>query len=93
MVGTLRGDGPPLNMVVRRGSRQERARATRSWFGVKRTARLSPEKSERLYNATRSSLREWINRLRAEVADAFPEKVTAFHPAMKVGRRPPPRFR
>ena len=34
--------------------------------------------------ATRTSLREWIERLRSEVGDGFPDKVTAFHPAMKV---------
>ncbi|HLA66925.1 MAG TPA: zinc finger domain-containing protein, partial [Acidimicrobiia bacterium] len=27
---------------------------------------------------------EWVERLRAEVGDGFPEKVTAFHPEMAV---------
>ena len=29
-------------------------------------------------------LRTWIERLRTEVGDGFPEKVTAFHPTMAV---------
>ena len=36
----------------------------------------------RLYEATRSCLVEWIDRLRAEAGDAFPRKITAFHPEM-----------
>lgn len=35
----------------------------------------------------RRSLTEWTERLRAEVGDRFPEKVTAFHPAMSVHGR------
>ncbi len=54
---------------------------------LKRTAQLSPEESERLYEATRSSLRKWIDLLRDEAGDVFPEKVTAFHPAMKAHGR------
>lgn len=51
---------------------------------VKRTGNLSEEEVKRLYEATQASLREWIDRLRSEIGDGFPEKVTAFHPAMKV---------
>lgn len=54
---------------------------------LKRTAQLTAEETERLYEATRASLRAWTERLSAEVGDAFPEKVTAFHPAMKVHGR------
>lgn len=54
---------------------------------LKRTTQLTPEETERLYVATRASLRAWTERLRAEVGDAFPEKVTAFHPAMKAHGR------
>jgi len=54
---------------------------------LKRTGQLTEDESERLYHATRSSLQEWIDRLRDEVGDAFPDKVTAFHPAMKVHGR------
>lgn len=53
----------------------------------KRTAQLTPDELERLYHATRTSLTAWISRLQAEVGDRFPEKVTAFHPAMKVHGR------
>ena len=49
---------------------------------VKRTSRLTDEEMDRLYHATRSSLREWCDRLIEEAGDAFPTKVTAFHPAM-----------
>jgi formamidopyrimidine-DNA glycosylase len=37
---------------------------------------------ERLYNATRGTLRLWRDRLCAEAAEAFPEKVTAFRKDM-----------
>lgn len=49
---------------------------------VKRTHQLSDEETARLYEATRTELNEWRERLTAESGDAFPEKVTAFHPAM-----------
>lgn len=51
---------------------------------VKRTGQLSEDEIAHLYEATRASLTEWIDRLRAEAGDRFPDKVTAFHPAMKV---------
>jgi formamidopyrimidine-DNA glycosylase len=51
------------------------------------THKLSAEEIERLYAATRATLVEWTDRLRAEAAGAFPEKVTAFHPAMAVHGR------
>ena len=37
-----------------------------------------------LYKATQEVLLEWTDRLRAEVGDGFPDKVTAFHDAMAV---------
>jgi formamidopyrimidine-DNA glycosylase len=46
------------------------------------TRNLSAEETSRLYEVTRRSLAEWTARLRAEFGDAFPEKITAFHPAM-----------
>ena len=52
-----------------------------------RTRALDDASVERLYHATRDSLREWTERLRAETGDRFPEKVTAFHPAMAVHGR------
>ncbi|HEX7051217.1 MAG TPA: DNA-formamidopyrimidine glycosylase family protein [Longimicrobiales bacterium] len=54
---------------------------------LKRTHQLNDDELRRLYDATRASLAAWIERLRAETGDAFPEKVTAFHPAMKVHGR------
>jgi formamidopyrimidine-DNA glycosylase len=40
----------------------------------------------RLFDATKQVLREWTERLRAEAGD-WPQKVTAFHPAMAVHGR------
>jgi formamidopyrimidine-DNA glycosylase len=49
---------------------------------VRLTRQLDVAEVMRLYETTRRSLAEWADRLRAEVGDGFPEKVTAFHPAM-----------
>lgn len=49
--------------------------------------KLSPEEIERLYNATRAILDQWIRRLREEAGDSFPEKVTAFREGMAVHGR------
>ena len=46
------------------------------------TRNLSAEEVARLYEVTRASLDEWTRRLRAEFGDAFPDRITAFHPAM-----------
>jgi formamidopyrimidine-DNA glycosylase len=54
---------------------------------VKLTSRLSPEESERLFNATRATLERWTARFLAEAAQAFPEKVTAFREGMAVHGR------
>jgi len=51
------------------------------------THKLGPEEIERLYAATRATLVEWTERLRAEAAGEFPEKVTAFRPGMAVHGR------
>jgi formamidopyrimidine-DNA glycosylase len=51
---------------------------------VKLTSRLSDEELERLREACRATLLEWVERLRAEAGDGFPEKVTAFRPEMAV---------
>jgi formamidopyrimidine-DNA glycosylase len=59
-------------------------------------ARLSPVKHSqvlddgevrRLWEATRTVLTEWIERLRAEAGEDFPEGVTAFRPEMAVHGR------
>jgi formamidopyrimidine-DNA glycosylase len=49
--------------------------------------KLTPEEAERLYSATRDVLQEWVERLRTEAGDGFPEKVTAFRPGMAVHGR------
>jgi formamidopyrimidine-DNA glycosylase len=46
------------------------------------TQRLSDEEVTRLYQATRATLVEWTDRLRAEARGSFPEKVTAFREGM-----------
>lgn len=46
------------------------------------TRNLSQEEVERLYDVTRASLVEWIERLRADFGERFPGKITAFHPEM-----------
>jgi len=51
------------------------------------TLRLPEEAVERLFTASRAVLREWVERLRAETGQAFPEKVTAFRPEMSVHGR------
>jgi formamidopyrimidine-DNA glycosylase len=54
---------------------------------LKLTRTLSDEELLRLYDATRATLRLWIDHLRVEVKDGFPEKVTAFRPEMAVHGR------
>ena len=51
---------------------------------VKQTKTLTGEELSRLFDATRSVLSEWLQRLRSEVGDEWPEKVTAFRPEMAV---------
>ncbi|HEX3950598.1 MAG TPA: DNA-formamidopyrimidine glycosylase family protein [Steroidobacteraceae bacterium] len=51
------------------------------------TSKLTPEEWTRLYTATRETLRFWIDRLGAEAAKGFPEKVTAFRKDMAVHGR------
>jgi formamidopyrimidine-DNA glycosylase len=48
------------------------------------TDRLEPAALDRLHAATVEVLSEWVERLRAEAGDGFPEKVTAFRPEMAV---------
>jgi formamidopyrimidine-DNA glycosylase len=51
------------------------------------TSKLDQEQLRRLHDATIDVLREWTDRLRAEVGDGFPEEVTAFRDAMAVHGR------
>jgi formamidopyrimidine-DNA glycosylase len=58
-----------------------------------RTATASDADLDRLYEATRATLIAWLERLRRETGDGFPEKVTAFREGMAVHgrfRRPCP---
>jgi len=48
------------------------------------TLKLKDEEIARLFDATRKSLTEWTERLRAEVGSGFPEGVTAFRLEMAV---------
>jgi formamidopyrimidine-DNA glycosylase len=51
------------------------------------TAKLQTPEWERLFDATRATLREWIDRLSGGVAEKFPEGVTAFRDGMWVHGR------
>ncbi|MGH8178941.1 MAG: Fpg/Nei family DNA glycosylase [Steroidobacter sp.] len=51
------------------------------------TKQLDDEEWRRLFEATRATLIEWTRRLRAESADRFPEKITAFRKDMAVHGR------
>jgi len=51
---------------------------------VKRTSQLSDEEVKRLHDAVVSSLEDWTERLRAEVGEGWPTKVTAFRDDMAV---------
>lgn len=48
------------------------------------TSRLDDPALERLHEATVSTLTEWVDRMREEVGDGFPDRVTAFRPEMAV---------
>jgi len=51
------------------------------------THKLQPQEWEKLFDATRNTLRLWMDRLRAEALAGFPEKVTAFRKGMAVHGR------
>ena len=54
---------------------------------LKLTRSLPDEEAARLYDATRATLRAWIDDLRKDVGDGFPETVTAFRDDMAVHGR------
>jgi formamidopyrimidine-DNA glycosylase len=54
---------------------------------VKLSQALSDDEVQRLHAATRAVLTEWIDRLRAQAGEDFPEGVTAFRPEMAVHGR------
>jgi formamidopyrimidine-DNA glycosylase len=51
------------------------------------TLNLEDAEIERLYRAMQETLRDWVDRLRAQAGEDFPEKVTAFRPDMAVHGR------
>jgi formamidopyrimidine-DNA glycosylase len=53
----------------------------------KQTQSLSEDEIRQLYEATRVTLNRWIDALRADAGDNFPEKVTAFREDMAVHGR------
>lgn len=54
---------------------------------IAQTAKLKDEEWQRLFVATRETLRRWIDQLEAEAKKSFPEKVTAFRKDMAVHGR------
>ena len=46
------------------------------------TKKLTAKEISRLFDAVKITLTEWVDRLRADYRDKFPEKVTAFRPDM-----------
>lgn len=54
---------------------------------IAHTHKLAPEEWKRLFDATRSVLAFWMDKLRAAALTAFPEKVTAFREGMAVHGR------
>jgi formamidopyrimidine-DNA glycosylase len=54
---------------------------------VKLTQRLTSDELERLYTATRTTLTDWVERLREDAGVGFPEGVTAFREGMAVHGR------
>ena len=54
---------------------------------VKQTRQLSSEEIARLFEATRATLLDWCDRIRAEAAGEFPEGVSAFREGMAVHGR------
>jgi formamidopyrimidine-DNA glycosylase len=51
------------------------------------TKKLSDAVIAQLFEAVQQTLREWIDRLREETGEKFPEGVTAFRPEMAVHGR------
>ena len=51
------------------------------------TSKMSDAEINRLFEATKATLRQWTDRVRAEAAGGFPEKVTAFREGMAVHGR------
>lgn len=54
---------------------------------VAMTQKLDPDETGRLFKATKDTLAHWVELLRADTGDGFPEKVTAFRDEMAVHGR------
>src|ERR1043166_3624490 len=54
---------------------------------IKLTQKLTGNEVERLYDATRATLTQWVERLLEEAGAGFPERVTAFRKEMAVHGR------
>jgi formamidopyrimidine-DNA glycosylase len=54
---------------------------------VKHSQALTDAELQRLHEATRTVLAEWVTRLRTQAGEGFPEGVTAFRPEMAVHGR------
>ena len=54
---------------------------------VRLTQKLAPDELERLYSGTRTTLTQWVERLREDAGAGFPEGVTAFREGMAVHGR------
>jgi formamidopyrimidine-DNA glycosylase len=54
---------------------------------LKLSTKLNDVEITRLFSATRATLSDWTQKLRAEIGDGFPEKVTAFREGMAVHGR------
>src|SRR5580658_2530786 len=54
---------------------------------LSQTQKLTTDEWQPLYNATRETLKTWIDRFNSEAESHFPEKVTAFRPEMAVHGR------
>ena len=54
---------------------------------IKLTQKLTADEIERLYFTTRTTLTQWVERLREETGGGFPEGVTAFRKEMAVHGR------
>ncbi len=46
------------------------------------TQKLTPDEISRLFDSVKTTLTDWVDRLRADYREKFPEKVTAFRPDM-----------
>ncbi|MBI1845617.1 MAG: formamidopyrimidine-DNA glycosylase [Candidatus Rokubacteria bacterium] len=54
---------------------------------VKQTGALDRDETARLFEATKATLLDWVERLRRQAGENFPEGVTAFRPGMAVHGR------